>query len=202
MRSSLRDLAKRSPLGALVRFRRRLQTRHLPTPQAKHSLLRQYAGEHDLRILVETGTNEGDTVAACLDTFTEIHSIELADSFYELAVRRFAQQPHVHLHQGDSAVVLPSLLATVITEPALFWLDGHYCGGETGRAAKDPPIEAELEAILAHPVRGHVVLIDDARAFGPRPAYPTIAEVESLVLGRSPGARFSVATDIIRIVLP
>jgi hypothetical protein len=52
-----------------------------------------------------------------------------------------------------------------LQEPALFWLDGHYSGVDTGKDELDTPVSAELEAILGSPVKGHVILIDDARCF-------------------------------------
>ena len=31
--------------------------------------------------------------------------------------------------------------------PALFWLDGHYSGGDTAKGELDTPVSAELESI-------------------------------------------------------
>jgi hypothetical protein len=47
----------------------------------------------------------------------------------------------------------------------LFWLDAHPC---TDRSATDAPVPllSELAAIAAHPVAGHVILVDDMRLMG------------------------------------
>ena len=48
---------------------------------------------------------------------------------------------------------------------ALFWLDGHYSGGETAKGDADSPLREELEAIGRHPIKTHVIPIDDVRSF-------------------------------------
>ena len=58
--------------------------------------------------------------------------------------------PHVTIFQGDSATVLPKLLAT-IQEPCLFWLDGHYSGGITALGKSITPILDELQTISPTP---------------------------------------------------
>ena len=100
--------------------------------------------------------------------------------------------------QGDSGKVLPSVLAR-LTEPALFWLDAHYSGPGTARASRDTPIVDEISAILAHPVPGHVALIDDARGFGALRDYPTLAALEDFVRERAAGLVYEVSDDVIRI---
>jgi hypothetical protein len=67
-----------------------------------------------------------------------------------------------------------------IDQPALFYLDGHYSGGITARAAKDTPIYEELSHIFEHDPR-HVIVIDDARCFGRDPDYPSLHELREFI---------------------
>jgi len=170
-----------------------------PAPDlVKYGIVRDYARQHGTRILVETGTFYGNAIFTLRRDFQEIHSIELARELYEQNVRELGHLPHIHLHLGDSAVVLPQLLAN-LKEPALFWLDGHFCAGPSARANTDTPISAELDHLLRQPLGRHVVLIDDARLFIGRDSYPSIPELRDVVRRHRPAAVFEVATDIIRI---
>jgi hypothetical protein len=98
---------------------------------------------------------------------------------------------------GDSATLLPGILDT-LDHPALFWLDGHYMGEGTGRAQEDSPVKAEVAALLRHAVRGHLVLIDDARLFTGRDGYPTVPELSAWIERERPGSRVEVEADMIR----
>lgn len=195
-----RSVAKRTPLHSVVLWWRRRRDMGLPTQVVKYATIREYAATCGVRILVETGTHEGDAVFACLDTFDRIYSIEMAHELFLRASERFEGNSHVEILQGDSTYVLPSVLEK-IDEPALFWLDGHFCGGITARGDQDTPIVAELRAILTHRVRGHVVLIDDARLFNGRSGYPRLSDVEEAVSRDYPQARFAVENDIVRLWL-
>jgi len=149
--------------------------------------------------LIETGTYSGQMVEAMRQHFSRVVSIELGEEWYRRAAKRFAACPTVEIVHGDSAMMLPGILAG-LHEPALFWLDGHYSGGTTARGEIDTPIVRELEHILGHSVKGHVVLIDDARDFTGSGDYPTVDAVERTVRHAWPRASFGVAEDIIRIV--
>ena len=174
----------------------------VPPPQAyKHAEIRNYAQRYGLRVLVETGTFRGDTLFATRNDFDRLYSIELGEKLYLQAQKRFKSYPNVTILQGDSAKVLPSVLKE-LSGPALFWLDGHYSGGITADSAEKPPIEAELEAILAHDNKKHVILIDDARLFEGQPeGYPSISATREFILQRHPAASFDLAHDIIRVCL-
>ena len=173
--------------------------RPLPVPSSvKHAILRGYADRYGLQTLVETGTFRGGTIEALRDRFARIYSIELEDALYERARTRFAGAPHVTILHGDSALMLPTVLAKV-TEPALFWLDGHYSGPGTAKGRRETPIVEEIRTILAHPVVSHVILVDDARVFGTWPDYPTVDEFQQLVTTKRPDTDFTVEDDIIRI---
>ena len=117
----------------------------------------------------------------------QIISIEVAPALHARAATRFAGQRHIRLLQGDSATLLPAVLET-LDGPALFWLDGHYMGGESGRGTEDTPVIAEMAALLGHTMRGHVVLIDDARLFDGTGGYPRLHEFTAWVKpsGRAP----------------
>jgi hypothetical protein len=173
--------------------------RPLPAPSVvKHGIVREYADRYGLRTLVETGTYRGGTIDALSARFRRIYSIELDDALYARARARFAGRPHVTILHGDSAETLPGVLGE-LTEPALFWLDGHYSGPGTAKGRRETPILDEIHAILAHPVAGHVVLIDDARVFGTWPDYPTLDEFRRLVAAAAPALHVAVEDDIIRI---
>ena len=173
--------------------------RPAPAPQpVKHAILRKYATRHYLRTLVETGTYAGGTIAALAGDFPRIYSIELDDTLYERACARFARARHIRLLHGDSADVLPALLPR-LTDPTLFWLDGHYSGPGTAKGRRETPIVEEISAILAHPVPGHVILVDDARVFVTWPDYPTLDEFRHLIATERAALAFTLTDDIIRI---
>jgi hypothetical protein len=164
----------------------------------KQRTLRSYAKKHHLSILVETGTYYGDMVAAMQRVFDRIYTIELSTDLYERAKLRFAAHESIEVINGDSGVELEKLLPR-IDRPALFWLDGHYSGGETVRGERDTPIFEELRHILGAPDRGHVIIIDDARLFGKDPGYPALEDLKKIVYSLRKNSEIHVADDMIRI---
>lgn len=173
----------------------------LPTHPEKQAVLRDYAEKHGLKVLIESGTCHGDMVEAMRNDFTRIFSVELSPEFHAGAARRFAGVKHVEIILGDSATALTGILERM-KEPALFWLDGHYSGGNTARGAKDTPIFEELTQIYRTGDTRHVVLIDDARLFGTDPAYPTLTDLEAFARKLNPGVKMEVAGDAIRLTNP
>jgi len=171
----------------------------LPPPHVvKQRVVKEYARIFSVNILIETGTYCGDMVYATKNTFKSIFSIEIDKDLFEGARRRFVKFGHITIVQGDSTQVLPSILPS-IRSPCLFWLDGHYSGGITGKGELETPIVQELLHITKHPIKEHVVLIDDARCFVGSGNYPTIQELHDLILSRFPGHVFQIKDDIIRI---
>jgi len=167
-------LARVPPLYRLARAfkERRRPPDHRDAP--KRALLRETAVAYGLRVLIETGTYMGETSWALRREFDRIETIELEPTLAHLAAIRFARTANVHVHAGDSADVLPRLLDALDT-PALFWLDAHPSTDRTAHGAI--PLRDELAAIAAHPVRGHVVLVDDLQYLG-EAGYPRLDELE------------------------
>jgi hypothetical protein len=164
-----------------------------PQPKVPHLIkqrtLREYALRFQLPVLIETGTQFGQMIGAMEKYFRDIYSIELDDINYALATKIFANHTHIHLLHGDSAVELPKLLQS-ISEPCLFWLDGH---------SDETPIMEELRAVFSHGQSKHVILIDDANCFGSSKFYPTMDAVRDLTSRYWPGATVEVRDNIIRI---
>jgi hypothetical protein len=169
-----------------------------PGPKVPHVIkqrtLAEFAGRFDLHVMVETGTNLGNMINAQKDHFREIYSIELDPWLAERAKRKFAAFPNIHLYQGDSGQVLPTIVP-LIKQPALFWIDAHW-------GAIDAPVKKELECIYRHPVRNHVLLIDDARYFDGHGDYYAIDELREHAAREYPGSVVEVKDDIIRIYKP
>ena len=168
-----------------------------PPPFVKQAIVKDYQRRFGIRVFVETGTFAGDMIDAVKPRFQRIVSIELDPGWHARAVERFRSDTHVSLLQGDSGVRLKEVLAS-LTEPALFWLDAHYSGPITARGVVDSPIAQELEALRAHPVKGHVVLIDDMRDFTGRGGYPTVDELVTWIREGDPTAIVEVKDDVLR----
>jgi len=147
---------------------------------------------------IETGTYLGDTLGYIAKSGVRCTSVELSRELYEAARKRFNEYKNVRLVQGDSGKILPELLKE-INKPVLFWLDGHYSSGITAVAETHTPISAELQAILGHPIKRHVILIDDARCFDGQNDYPHLDDLLQAV--REEGSYSAeVSADIIRLV--
>src|SRR5262245_55352658 len=191
----LRDrLADRRHARELRRFHERPV---IPPPHAyKVAAVIECGERFGARVLIETGTYEGEMARRCRRSFREIVTIELDPALAAQARRRLARWPTIRVLEGDSASLLPEVLRELHV-PAVFWLDGHYSGAGTARGATDTPLLQELDAITAHPVRGHVILIDDARELG-QGDYPELAAIESRVRRWDPSYGVAVADDIVR----
>ena len=125
-----------------------------------------------IKKLVETGTQAGATLAATLDYFDDLYSIEIYEPSVIAARKRFAAYPKVRIIHGDSATALPELVRDM-PGPILFWLDGHYSGKGTGMGDEHSPIVSEIEHILElRPAGRDAIIIDDARLFVGKDGYP------------------------------
>lgn len=170
-----------------------------PAPHlVKQRVIRSYASRFHLGMLIETGTYLGTMVNAMKRRFDRIVSVELDEKLGEAASRRFSRYPHISIVQGDSATVLPDILRTV-REPCLFWLDGHYSGGITAMGQEETPIIEEIKSIAAHPVAGHVILVDDARDFTGSRGYPSLDALKLIAQRLRRDWQVEIEDDIIRI---
>ncbi len=172
----------------------------LPLPHLmKQKILKDYALEYNFSILVETGTYKGEMIDALYPYFKEIYSIELSEMYSERAQTYFRWRKKVKIIQGDSGNVIEKLIDE-IKQPALFWLDGHYSADDTAKGEKSTPILNELGYILSAEDLRHVILVDDARAFGKAEDYPSLNELRNFILSLRKNVEILNKDDIIRIL--
>lgn len=120
----------------------------------------------DFEVFIETGTFMGDTSKTASDIFKKVYTIEVHESLYKQAIRRF-ENTNVLPIFGDSIIQLPILLQELNNSNIFFWLDGHNSGPGTGIGQIDFPLLSECIAIDNY-FNGKecLILIDDVRLFG------------------------------------
>lgn len=183
----------------LARGVHRWRASGLPTP-APHPIKRALLVQEGRRIkadtLVETGTFTGDTVRYCQKAFPKIFSVEVQPDLAAIADERFRGDPGVVILAGDSARLLPEIMPQ-LTGAVVFWLDGHFMAGASGRGAEDCPIYAELRVIAARKPERFSIVIDDLRLFGTDPAYPTLDALQSVMATDFPELGWETSLDIV-----
>jgi hypothetical protein len=165
----------------------------------KRIIIKSYLEKYKIKNFIETGTFLGDTLAyIAADKTILCTSIELSDFYFDLNKNRFKSYGNVKLVKGDSGIIINELTKT-IESPTLFWLDGHYSGGNTEKGTFETPISLELDSILSSNIPGHVILVDDARCFIGADDYPIL---ESFIdkIRKTGKYDIEISTDIIRLV--
>jgi hypothetical protein len=167
----------------------------------KQRALLEYARKYGLRTLIETGTYYGEMVAALRRSFDRVDSVESLPELARAAGRKFQRFPHVRIFEGESQLVIPEILES-LSAPALFWLDAGYYTWD-GLHRNKQRLALELEAILGSPIRGHVVLIDDASTLkfrvGDSPEPSSIRELQVNLSAAFPSSCIEIRDDIVRI---
>ena len=171
-----------------------------PPPHViKINTLREYKDKYQIDTFIETGTFMGDTIDVMKDYFTKVYSIELDKYLCVRARKIFSKNKNVKVYWGDSGVVIKKLIKD-LDKPTLFWLDAHYSGGVTAKGVKDTPIMTELTEILKSKIKGHIVLIDDARLFTGKNSYPKLSWMRKHLKENYPKKNITVKNDLIRII--
>jgi hypothetical protein len=154
------------------------------------------------KVFVETGTNLAETAVWASANFEHVFTIEADDHLHQKAVESFGSCKNIRFLRGDSRAHIESLTNS-LTEPAIFWLDAHWCGENTFGKSDECPVIGELELLNASKVP-HIVLIDDARFFlAPPPApheatyWPDINAICRLMAAHDSQRYVAVHDDVI-----
>ena len=155
-----------------------------------------------INTFVETGTNRAETTVWASDHFERVFTVEGYEPLYLQAVRNFGHRSNIRFLKGNSRDHIGSIVNS-LTEPAIFWLDAHWCGEHTFGKTEECPVVAELEALNQTTV-GHMVLVDDARLFLAPPPPPhdashwvDISGICGLLSGHSSNRYVAIHEDVI-----
>jgi len=113
---------------------------------------------------IETGTLEGGTIFALEPYFDRLYTVEYSEKYYNNTKHKYNGNKITFI-LGDSSIVFEPLLPT-IHEPTIFFLDGHWSSGDTGKSAKDCPLIEEVTHIQNLFTPNAILIIDDCRMFG------------------------------------
>jgi predicted O-methyltransferase YrrM len=113
---------------------------------------------------IETGTLEGQSIKNMEPYFDTLYTIEISEKYFQLAKQNYFGNK-INFLLGDSTYVLPDLVKK-IKSPTIFFLDGHYSSGNTGKGEKDVPLLEELQSINDLFTMEAIIIIDDVRLFG------------------------------------
>jgi len=158
--------------------------------------------EHfEIDSFIETGTYKGQTAIWAAGLFNKVYTIENSRELYGLLENTINNYKNIHQIFGNSASELDKIVAE-IKNPAIFWLDAHWCGGSTYGALDPCPLLKEI-MIIQQSELNHIIIIDDARLFlkpPPEPQdpdyWPGIKEI-SILLNKRDNYYTFVCEDVI-----
>ena len=116
---------------------------------------------------VETGTWKGDTILKMEPYFQFLYTIEIEKELYD-TVKSIYKGDKINFILGDSSYEI-SNISKSLQNNTIFFLDGHWSSGDTGKGEKDCPLYEELQSINDNFLFEGIVIIDDVRLFGKGP---------------------------------
>lgn len=139
-------------------------------PGLDRSFLLQLKDDYTLyHTFIETGTYLAETIFALEPFFDKLYTCEIKPEFWQGAKSRYSGDK-ISFLLGDSTKTFESLLPN-ITDKSIFFLDGHWSAGNTGKGEKDCPLYEELDLINRLYVPEAIIIIDDCRLFGKGPTF-------------------------------
>lgn len=113
---------------------------------------------------VESGTHMGETIFAMEQYFNRLYTIEFSERYYNTS-KSLYNGDKIRFILGDSGIVLKDL-SQELSENCIFFLDGHWSSGDTGKSEKDCPLVEEITHINDYFLYEAIIIIDDYRLFG------------------------------------
>ena len=118
---------------------------------------------------IESGTYLGKTINCMEPYFNSLYTIEIKEEFYNNCKKQYGGNK-INFLLGDSTIVMETLLPT-IKDKTIFFLDGHWSAGNTGKGKNDCPLYEELTLINTLYKNKGIIIIDDCRLFGKGPSF-------------------------------
>ena len=125
---------------------------------------------------LETGTCKGETIQRMDMYFKKLYTVEIKKQFYNLCLKE-NNSDKISFYLGDSVKTLPRMLKDVGNNTVVFFLDGHWSCGTTGKGSKDVPLLDEIEIINKLYNNNAIVIIDDYNLFDGNDKYVDWSEI-------------------------
>ncbi len=133
---------------------------------------------------LETGYYMGSGTSRAIQAgFEKILSIEISSIHVENGLKIHKNEillGQVEIIKEDSRN-LSSIISKYPTKRFLFFLDAHADQSLLHEKSVDCPIIDELEAIRNHPIKDHVILVDDMRLFRSQSAWANGILVDNII---------------------
>lgn len=129
-------------------------------PPAK--LMLEMQNMYKINNFVETGTYYGNTARWASNFFKVVDTIEFSESIYKQAVEKYGHIENINFIYGNSIEKLNEIIRKDVA--CIFWLDAHWCDGETFGIKDQCPLVKEIE-IINESKTDNFIFIDDARFF-------------------------------------
>lgn len=151
------------------------------------------ASQLGLKVAVETGTYKGNGTLKLRSVFSTVYTVELSEALHNEAAKKHSAVEGITFLLGPSSEMLPVILEG-LSQPAMFWLDGHWTPGLPLGAESQCPVIDEIRAIDRSAIGAEsCILIDDARLFlgAPPPPHrradwPTFTELVDVLREKHP----------------
>lgn len=142
---------------------------------------KQLKDKNSCDYFLETGYYMGSGVHRAIQAgFKKIFSIEISSIYVANGKKHYENNNKVKIIHDDSK----NLYETIKDFPNkrfLFFLDAHADQTSEHEQSINCPILHELEAIRKHPIKNHVILVDDMRLFRSQSAWATGIYVEQIL---------------------
>jgi hypothetical protein len=116
-------------------------------------------------IFFETGTYVGDTISEMSKYFEKLYTIEIDDKLYDSVKVQYKHLTNVEFVKGDSSKMIKNVIIK-LEKNTIFWLDGHFSGGKTGRGIYDCPLLSESKQINKdYKMDNALIIVDDYNLF-------------------------------------
>lgn len=132
-------------------------------------LTKEILEKYKTRYFIETGTHSGRAVLMALELdIPYIRSVEVWKKMYEEfseELSHYSSRDRVKLYLGDSPDTLPKMLDDIDDQATIF-LDAHAAVTPEDREKYGKsPVLFEIEAIAKHPIKNHIIMVDDIDDF-------------------------------------
>lgn len=120
---------------------------------------------NEIKNFVETGTYKGESTMIAAKHFSNVYTIEIFEPLYTESKEKAYNNgiENITFLLGDSLEQLQNIMPKV-TDGAVFFIDAHISGGDSGWNGKiRVPLIEELDIILSYNLGPSVFIFDDLR---------------------------------------